>query len=477
MLGGGPQGAPAGGGGGHCAAVAPSARISSSGDRHAFPTRPWDHQIIGSRDCLPPAASFRRRRLARRPGYMRGTAGPRIGFLYPAVATPLRAQGAACGEESLQSESRARHCGLELGGQWRGPSVGSPAASSLTIVGRPGLALTAVRGPSGLFGIQLRADTKLPARLTRSCGPGDTGWQGALPPMDSSEAPGPGREAAGGERAKGTWTKGCLSSEEGNGSRCNLESGPRVPSAPAGSQDGFTSSFSFIRLSLSSAGERGEAEGCPPSRDAEAPCQSPVETEAKDASLDRPHAHPRLLSPHFNVKAAQSLADPAQMAAGSPRLECEMRSLPDVDTASSCPLVPSWSEGSGVGDAPRWETLLRRCEPVLLDCLLSDQRQLEVKSLRLKLQKLQEKAVEEDDYDKVNTSQTTGTGALQEWDERSPTGGGRSYSGNTRSWCCVVLSVHLPRRWGLECAGVGGGGGIGECRWRSKLSCSFYRRP
>lgn len=28
-------------------AVAPSARISSSGDRHAFPTRPWDHQIIG----------------------------------------------------------------------------------------------------------------------------------------------------------------------------------------------------------------------------------------------------------------------------------------------------------------------------------------------------------------------------------------------------------------------------------------------
>ncbi|XP_044895883.1 disrupted in schizophrenia 1 protein isoform X12 [Felis catus] len=417
MLGGGPQGAPAGGGGGHCAAVAPSARISSSGDRHAFPTRPWDHQIIGTRDCLPPAASFRRRRLARRPGYMRGTAGPQIGFLYPAVATPLRAQGAVCGEESLQSESRARHCGLELGGQWRGPSVGSPAASSLTIVGHPGLALTAVRGPSGLFGIQLRADTKLPARLTRSCGPGDTGWQGALPPMDSSEAPGPGREAAGGERAKGTWTKGCLSSEEGNGSRCNLESGPRVPSAPAGSQDGFTSSFSFIRLSLSSAGERGEAEGCPPSRDAEAPCQSPVETEAKDASLDRPHAHPRLLSPHFNVKAAQSLADPAQMAAGSPRLECETRSLPDVDTASSCPLVPSWSEGSGVGDAPRWETLLRRCEPVLLDCLLSDQRQLEVKSLRLKLQKLQEKAVEEDDYDKVNTSQTTGTGALQEWDE------------------------------------------------------------
>ncbi|KAF0870449.1 DISC1 protein, partial [Crocuta crocuta] len=357
--------------------------------------------LPGSQNRLPPASSFRRRRLARRPGYMRSAAGPWIGFLYPAVATPLRAQGGACSEESLQSESRAGWCGLELGGQWRGPSAGSPAASALTAVGPPGLALTPGRGPSGLSGIQLRADTKLPARLTRSCGPGDTGWQGLLPSMDSSEATGPGRDAAGGERAKGTWTKGCLSPEEVNGSRCSLASGPTVPSAPASSQDAFISSFSFIRLSLSSAGERGEAEGCPPPREAEAPCQSPVEMGAKDAGLDRPPTHPRLPSPHFNVKAAQNPADSAQMAAGSSWLECETRFLPDTDTASPCPPAPSWSEGRGVGDAPHWEALLRRCEPLLLDCLLSDQRRLEVKSLRLKLQKLQEKAVEDDDYDKA----------------------------------------------------------------------------
>uniref|UniRef100_A0A673T9K3 DISC1 scaffold protein n=2 Tax=Suricata suricatta TaxID=37032 RepID=A0A673T9K3_SURSU len=334
---------------------------------------------------------------------MRSAAGPRIGFLYPAVATPLRAQGGRCCEESFQSESRAGRCGLELGGQCRGPSVGSPAASALTAVGHPGLALTPVRGPSGLFGIQLRADTKLPARLARSCGPGDTGWQGPLPSMDSSEAPGPGGDVAGGERAKSTWTKGCLSPEEVHGSGCSLACGPKVLSAPAGSQDAFTSSFSFIRLSLASAGERGEAEGCPPPREAEAPCQSPTETEAKDASLDRAPTHPRLHSPHFDVKAAQSLVDSAPMAAGSPGLERELCSLPDRDTdsASTCPLVPSWSGGSGVGAAPGWETLLRRCEPVLLDCLLSHQRQLEVKSLRLKLQKLQEKAVENDDYDKA----------------------------------------------------------------------------
>ncbi|XP_041605303.1 disrupted in schizophrenia 1 protein isoform X2 [Vulpes lagopus] len=375
MLGAGPRGAPAGGGGGPRA---------------------------GSQDCIPPAASFRRRRLARRPGYMRSAAGPRIGFLYPSVAAPFQAQGGACSEESHQSESRAGRCGLDSGGQWRGSSVGSPvprstAASAPTSGGYLGLALTPVRRPSGLFGIQLRAGTKPPARPARSCGPGDTGWQGELPSMDSSEAPVPGRDAAGG----GTWTKGCLSPEEASGSSYSLGSVPKAPPTPAGSQDAFTSSFSFIRLSLGSAGERGEAEGCLPSREAEAPCQSPKEAEVKAASMDRPHEHPRLFSPHFTLKTIPSLADSAQTTGGSHRPECDMLSLLDTDTASSCSPGPWRSEGSSLGEAHLWETLLRRCEPVLLDCLLSDRRQLEVKSLRLKLQKLQEKAIEDDDYDKA----------------------------------------------------------------------------
>ncbi|XP_032286311.1 disrupted in schizophrenia 1 protein [Phoca vitulina] len=379
MLGGGPQGAPAGGGGGHRA---------------------------GGQDCLPPAATIQRRRLARRPGYMRGAAGPRIGFLCPAAAAPLRAQGGACGEECHQSESRAGRCGRDPGGQRRGPSVGSPvprstAASAPTPVGCLGLALTPVRGPPGLFGIQLRAATTLPARPARLCGPGDAGGQDELPSVDSSEAPGLGWGAARGGRAKGTWTKGRLAPEEVTGNSCSLGSGPRVPSAPAGSQDAFTSSFSFIQLSLGSAGERGEAEGCPPSREAEAPCQSPEETEATAASLDRPHEHPQLCSPHLSLKTAQRLADSAQAAGGSRGPEREPLSLPDTDTASFCSPDPSWPTGSSLGDAQRWGTLLRRCEPMLLDCLLSDQRWLEVKSLRLKLQKLQGKAVEDDDYDKA----------------------------------------------------------------------------
>ncbi|XP_074172578.1 disrupted in schizophrenia 1 protein isoform X1 [Rhinolophus sinicus] len=361
MRAGGPQGAPADGGGGHRA---------------------------GSQDCLPPAVSFRRRRLARRPGYMRSEAGPQIGFLSPAVGTPSWAQGRESSEQSHHSEARAGGHGLDPGGQWRDPVPTGTAASALTCVGH----LTLVAGTSACFGVQCRAATKLPQRLTRSCGPGDVGCHRELPSMDSSEAPGPLRDAACGEGARCTWTKGCLSPEEVTGTSCNLGSGPKAPSAPADSQAAFTSSFSFIQLSMRSAGERGEAEGCPPSREAE-------DMGAKAASLDRPCEDPRLLSPPFSLKAAQGLADSAQTAEGSPRLEWETLSMWDADAASSCFPDPSWFEGSPL----RWDTLLRKCEPVLLDCLQINRRQLEVNSLRLKLQKLQEKAVEDDDYDKAET--------------------------------------------------------------------------
>uniref|UniRef100_A0A4X1U9J6 DISC1 scaffold protein n=1 Tax=Sus scrofa TaxID=9823 RepID=A0A4X1U9J6_PIG len=373
MLGGDPQGAPAGGAGGHRA---------------------------GRQDGSPPAASFRRRRLARRPGYMRSAAGPRIGFFSPAVGSLLRAQGGACSEETQHSEPRTGPCGRDPGGQGQGPSTGtlipwSTAAS----------AWTSTRGTLGLSGIQPRGGRALPSRLTRSCGSGDNICQGAPPSMDSWEAPSPSREAACGKGALDTWARGSLSPEEGSGTNCSLGSGPKVDPTPPGSQDVFTSNFSFIRLSLVSAGERGEAEGCPPPREAEASHQSPEETVAKAADVDGPHEHPQLLSPASPLKAPQDLADAAQMAGDSPRLECEMLPLLDMDAASFCSLDPSRPEGSHPQDADLWDPLLRTCEPALLHCLQGQRRRLEVKSLRLKLRKLQEKAVEDDDYDKAETIQ------------------------------------------------------------------------
>uniref|UniRef100_A0A2K5ZEJ9 DISC1 scaffold protein n=1 Tax=Mandrillus leucophaeus TaxID=9568 RepID=A0A2K5ZEJ9_MANLE len=377
MPGGGPQGAPAAGGGG--------------GVGHR----------AGSRDCLPPAACFRRRRLARRPGYMRSSTGPGIGFLSPAVGTLFRVPGGVPGEESHHSESRTRECGLDL----RGLLVGSPVSKSAAAP-----AVTSVRGTSAHFGIQLRGGTRLRDRPSRLCGPGNAGWQQEFAAMDSSETLDASWEAACSDGARRVQAAGSVPSAELSSNSCNPGCGPEDPPAPPGSHGAFASSFSFIRLSLGSAGERGEAEGCPPSREAESPCQSPQEMGAKAASLDGPHKDPRCLSRPFSLLATQVSEDLAQAAGNSSRPECEMHSLPDVDSGSSSSPDPSLAgcggDGSSrSGDAHSWDTLLRKWEPVLRDCLLRNQRQVEVISLRLKLQKLQEDAVENDDYDKAEKLQ------------------------------------------------------------------------
>ncbi|KFQ52406.1 Disrupted in schizophrenia 1 protein, partial [Nestor notabilis] len=49
-----------------------------------------------------------------------------------------------------------------------------------------------------------------------------------------------------------------------------------------------------------------------------------------------------------------------------------------------------------------WDTLIKKYEPVLQDCLLGNRSTLKIKSLILRLQRLQEKAVEEDDYDRAD---------------------------------------------------------------------------
>ncbi|XP_070930399.1 disrupted in schizophrenia 1 protein isoform X10 [Macaca nemestrina] len=355
----------------------------------------------GSRDCLPPAACFQRRRLARRPGYMRSSTGPGIGFLSPAVGTLFRVPGGVPGEESHHLESKTRECGLDLGGLL----VGSPVSKSAAAP-----AVTSVRGTSAHFGIQLRGGTRLPDRLSRLCGPGNAGWQQEFAAMDSSETLDTSWEAACSDGARRVQAAGSVPSAELSSNSCNPGCGLEDPPTPPGSHSAFASSFSFIQLSLGSAGERGEAEGCPPSREAESPCQSPQEMGAKAASLDGPHKDPRCLSRPFSLLATQVSEDLAQAAGNSSRPECEMHSLPDMDSGSSSSLDPSLAGcggdgSSGSGDAHSWDTLLRKWEPVLRDCLLRNRRQVEVITLRLKLQKLQEDAVENDDYDKAETLQ------------------------------------------------------------------------
>uniref|UniRef100_H0X056 DISC1 scaffold protein n=1 Tax=Otolemur garnettii TaxID=30611 RepID=H0X056_OTOGA len=356
----------------------------------------------GSPDCIPPAVSSRRR-LARRPGYMRSSAGPRIRFPSPDVGMPSRVPAGVRGEESHHSQSRVGRCGLGLGGRCTGLLLRSTVAPAVTSVGHPGLALTSVRGTSAGFGTQLRGGTRLPSGLTRPCGPGDAGCQQEFSSMDSCEAPDAGRDAACGEGVMGAPATGSLALTELSSNSCGLGRGPLFPSAPPGSHEAFTSSFSFIRLSLGSAEERGEAEGCPPPREAEHPRQSPQDMGTKTTGLDGPRQDPARVFLPFHLSTASGSADSAWDAASSPRPECEVLSSLVVDTESLCTLDPPLAshapdEGSGWGDACLQHALLRTWDPVLRGCLLSNHRQLKIISWRLKLLRGREDAWECGDH-------------------------------------------------------------------------------
>uniref|UniRef100_A0A8C9PR27 DISC1 scaffold protein n=1 Tax=Spermophilus dauricus TaxID=99837 RepID=A0A8C9PR27_SPEDA len=368
-----------------------------------------DQRGDGNRDCSPPAVSLRRRRLARRPGYMRSTAGP--GIRSPAVGTPFQDLGGAGSKELHHSASRARQCSLDQSSQEREPLLGSCVPNSsetpaVASVGHWSLAQTSAGGSPVGFGIQPKAGTGLPAILTRLHGPEDAWGQQVSLSMDSSAAPGASQNPTLCAGARGAGASRGLAPVEGRGSSCSLGSGPAAPHALPSSCENFTSSFSFIRLSLGSAGERGEAEGCLPSREAETTHQSPQEMGVRATSPDGPHEDPHSLPQPFCLTAARGLAELAQVSGRSSGLECGVLSSLDRDTGSSSSLDPSLAggggdEGSGSGDTHGWDALLRRWEPLLQDSLLSTRKQLEVTSLRVKLQKLQEAAIEDDDFDKA----------------------------------------------------------------------------
>lgn len=193
---------------------------------------------------------------------------------------------------------------------------------------------------------------------------------------DSSTSLAPSLDAAWNKGSRGLKTVKPLASRALNGPA-------DIPSLP-GFQDTFTSSFSFIQLSLGAAGERGEAEGCLPSREAEPLHQRPQEMAADASGSDRPHEDPRHLWT-FSLHTAPGLVDLAQVTRSSSRQpECSTVSSSDAgfsyQDASSA--GGRGDQGSGWEDAHGWHTLLREWEPMLQDYLQSNRRQLEVCVLR-----------------------------------------------------------------------------------------------
>ncbi|XP_055473573.1 disrupted in schizophrenia 1 protein [Psammomys obesus] len=293
--------------------------------------------------------------------------------------------------------SKAGHCGLGPDTQCQGSLVGGPSlkgslAPAVASSGPPHSAQGSMRGAPARFAAHSRDDSSLPERLTGPCRPGDGGcWQECLS-SGSSKSLGPVVHAA--------WSEGSRAPKTEKRPPSPGLNGPSYTPVLPGSQDPFTSSFSFIRLSLRAAGQRGEAEGCLPRREAELLYQSP-QAMAAEAPDPGPHEDPRPLRTS-SLQAPPASADSAEGTGSPSELECCLVSSRDAGLSSQA--AGGAEDPGGCAWAARgWHALLKDWEPVLQGCLWSHRRQLEVTSLSLKLQKLQEKAIEGGDYDKAET--------------------------------------------------------------------------
>ncbi|XP_038252748.1 disrupted in schizophrenia 1 protein [Dermochelys coriacea] len=198
----------------------------------------------------------------------------------------------------------------------------------------------------------------------------------------------------------------------------NCEYNKEVTTYSSSTWDSFNSNFSFIQLSLNSSFEKSDNEGQSDGRAMERTLQTNATGQIKNVNLHEPGK--RLRSSHKDIGASSCICrhgegyQCARETIVDDKLQdCEMVSLSDTDAAFSCSTdssdaasagssVTSGYESSFTVSDHNWDTLMRKYEPVLLDCLVDNRSTLKIKSLMLRLQRLQEKAIEEDDYDKAD---------------------------------------------------------------------------
>ncbi|NWH16748.1 DISC1 protein, partial [Grus americana] len=185
-----------------------------------------------------------------------------------------------------------------------------------------------------------------------------------------------------------------------------------VVSCSVGAHDSFSSNFSFIQLSLSSSSGVSDAEGKSTVEEAER-----VLRPSTIGNLQKPEETAQTCeysgALHCVSRPREDLEYENETTANDKLQDCETVSLADTDAtfsystdssdaASAGSSVTSGYESSFTISDRNWDTLMKKYEPVLQDCLLGNCSTLKIKSLVLRLQRLQEKAIEEDDYDRAD---------------------------------------------------------------------------
>uniref|UniRef100_H3C121 DISC1 scaffold protein n=1 Tax=Tetraodon nigroviridis TaxID=99883 RepID=H3C121_TETNG len=198
------------------------------------------------------------------------------------------------------------------------------------------------------------------------------------------------------QRMSGTPAGKLSSQQEPDGPPCGSWKAPSLLRHPSSSSPGrggketFTSSFSFIQQSLRSAETPASQEPEPPPPQPKPPAQLLPSGEDPppgqsfwqrcpwDARGVPPHP-PDCDSVDTEVTSSQSV---------------------DSDNASASSVTSGYDSATPASDQG-WDSLLRKHQVVLQDCLHNNRTFTKIESMMLKLRRLQQKAILDDDYDAV----------------------------------------------------------------------------
>ncbi|XP_067876921.1 disrupted in schizophrenia 1 protein isoform X3 [Heterodontus francisci] len=186
------------------------------------------------------------------------------------------------------------------------------------------------------------------------------------------------------------------------------------------SANAFISSFSFIQMSLNCSSINVDS-------------KDELQKNGSVSTLQFPKAEPHLIQYHVSTLATNQFCPeplredveiPCLHMCQSVDIKCGTNTEPkdkpqdyyslsldadipflcsaDSSDDSSGSSVTSGYESSITAFDQKCNSLLRKYEPILQDCLLENRMKLKLQSLILKLKKLQKKAVREDDYEKAD---------------------------------------------------------------------------
>ncbi|KAL8185899.1 UNVERIFIED_CONTAM: hypothetical protein K2H54_059619, partial [Gekko kuhli] len=190
----------------------------------------------------------------------------------------------------------------------------------------------------------------------------------------------------------------------------------RIVCSSSVSQGHFNSHFSFIQQSLNPSSETSGTVGpsdCSVPKDILQVCKvgksdngnSHVPGEGQETSGGK------LWASSYSCVCDEDCKCPRENTEDEKLYDLETLSLLHANAAFSCSTdsLDATSAGSSVTSGYEssinvsdhsWDSLIRKYEPILQECLFGNQSVLKIQFLIIKLQKLQEKAVAEDDYER-----------------------------------------------------------------------------